>query len=94
MEEALDAAGFVGTEYLLERKLRGRAQLADPAMEFDVMVRRLRMLVDNQPTKWWNRRRRHSGRFVVRVEVAATMWIVILEPDRILILNAYPWDWQ
>ncbi len=94
MEQALDAAGFVATEYFLERKLRGRGWIADPELGFSVALRRLRMLIDSQSDQWLRRRQHHDGRHEFMVEAGATMWIVILDRRLHRIINAYPSDWQ
>lgn len=94
VEESLGAAGFVATEYFLERKLRERTYIADPTLGLDVALRRTRMMIMSLPEAQIARRRRHRGRNEIRVEAGATMWIVVLEQDLTIVVNVFIWDHQ
>ena len=94
MEAWLRQAGWRGSEYLLDGRLRDRPDLADPILSLDVALRSLRQIIDSMSMVERDRIRQSNGRLPMLLEADATMWWLIVEDSRGVVWNAYLWDHQ
>lgn len=94
VERWLEDAGFVGSEYLLNRRLRERSWTALDEARLAPALRRVQiLLLSLSPAQLRTRYGIHKGRLEVSVWSDATLWVIILERPG-TVVNAYVSDHQ